>query len=380
MNEKLKELYYKDDIIIGSKQNFINIAKKSLNASTKEINEFLKNQEINQINKKPTKHSNLKITALPRSFQIDIMFYPIGQGFKNVLLIVDIPSRKAWAYVISTSSGENILVAYKKFISEVGQINSVEGDNQFSFKAFQEYNKENNIKIDTSIAKDEHISQGNKLGIIDRLVRTLKEMIDRYRISVSKQTSFSTILDKVIITYNSQPHRTIKTTPNEMYNDINKQIFNFEKDKEYNRNVLDKNNISIGAEARILETKDKLEKGNQKFSLDVYKLVGREGNRFMVENAEGEKLRRRLKPAELQVVKTVDSKIDRNIIKEQAAEKKQRQIINKLVRGSEMKKEEALKALESLKTPEEKIKRSNRTERDYAAMMLKKYRTPATKK
>ena len=379
MNEKLKELYYKDDIIIGSKQNFINIAKKSLNASTKEINEFLSKQEINQVNKKPTKHSNLKITALPRSFQIDIMFYPIGQGFKNVLLIVDIPSRKAWAYVISTSSGENILVAYKKFISEVGQINSVEGDNQFSFKAFQEYNKENNIKIDTSIAKDEHISQGNKLGIIDRLVRTLKEMIDRYRISVSKQTSFSTILDKVIITYNSQPHRTIKTTPNEMYNDINKQIFNFEKDKEYNRNVLDKNNISIGAEARILETKDKLEKGSQKFSLDVYKLVGREGNRFMVENAEGEKLRRRLKPAELQVVKTVDSKIDRNIIKEQAAEKKQRQVINKLIRGSEMKKEEALKALESLKTPEEKIKRSNRTERDYAAMMLKKYRTPATK-
>jgi hypothetical protein len=30
MNEKLKELYYQDDVIIGSKQNFINIAKKSL--------------------------------------------------------------------------------------------------------------------------------------------------------------------------------------------------------------------------------------------------------------------------------------------------------------------------------------------------------------
>jgi hypothetical protein len=27
MNDSLKELYYKDDIIIGSKQNFINIAK-----------------------------------------------------------------------------------------------------------------------------------------------------------------------------------------------------------------------------------------------------------------------------------------------------------------------------------------------------------------
>jgi hypothetical protein len=81
-------------------------------------------------------------------------------------------------------------------------------------------------------------------------------MIDRYRIAVSKQTSFSTILDKVIITCNSQPHRTIKTTPNEMYNDIDKQNFNFEKDKKYNRNELGKNNISIGAEARVLETKD----------------------------------------------------------------------------------------------------------------------------
>jgi hypothetical protein len=164
-------------------------------------------------------------------------------------------------------------------------------------------------------------------------------MIDRYRRAVSKQTSFSTILDKVIITYNSQPHRTLKTTPNE----IDKQNFNFEKDKQYNRNVLEKNNVSIGAEARMLETKDKLEKGNQKFSIDLYKLVGREGNRFMVQNAEDEKLRRRLKPAEFQVIKTVDSKIDRNIIKEQAAKKKQRQVINKLIRGAEMKKEEAKK-------------------------------------
>ena len=74
MNEKLKEFYYRDDIIIGSKQNFINTAKKTLNASTKEINAFLSSQEINQINKKPNKHTNLKITAPPRTFQIDIMF------------------------------------------------------------------------------------------------------------------------------------------------------------------------------------------------------------------------------------------------------------------------------------------------------------------
>ena len=80
-------MYYRDDIIIGSKQNFINIAKKTLNASTKEMI-FLSNQEIDQINKKPNKHTNLKITSPPRTFQIDIMLYPIGESFKNILLLI----------------------------------------------------------------------------------------------------------------------------------------------------------------------------------------------------------------------------------------------------------------------------------------------------
>ena len=375
MNENLKNLYYRDDVIIGSKQNFINLAKKSLNASTKDINEFLKNQEINQVNKKPTKHTNLKITASPKTFQIDIVYYPIGESFKNILLIVDIQSRKAWAQVLSKSTGENILTAYKNFISEEGPIIGIEGDNQFSFKAFLDYNNENNIRVDTSIAKDEHISaHGNKLGIIDRLVRTLKEMIDKYRTVISKQTSFPEIIDKVINTYNNQPHRTLKTSPNEMYNDVSKQLFNNSKDKEFNRNILNKNNIAIGAEARILESKGKLEKGNQKFSLDTYKLIDREGNRFIVENNDGEKLRRRLKPSEIQVIKQVDNKIDRNIIKEQAAEKKQRQVINKLIRGAEMKKEEALKAVESLKaTPEPRAARGKAV--DYAALAGKNFRT-----
>ncbi len=67
--------------------------------------------------------------------------------FKNVLLILDVQSRKAWACLLSSGTGDNILVACSKIKSEVGQINSVEKDNQFSFKAFQEYNNENNVKI-----------------------------------------------------------------------------------------------------------------------------------------------------------------------------------------------------------------------------------------
>ena len=95
-------------------------------------------------------------------------------------------------------------------------------------------------------------------------------------------------------------------------------------------------------------------------------LVEREGNRFIVQDAEGDKQRRKSKPSEIQAVKQVDNKIDRKMIKEQNTEKKQRQAINKLIRGSEMEKEEALKAVEALKkTSEQRIKRENKVERDY---------------
>ena len=44
----------------------------------------------------------------------------------------------------------------------------MEGDNEFSSAAIRKYCEDNDIRLDTSVAKEEHISNGNKLGIIDR--------------------------------------------------------------------------------------------------------------------------------------------------------------------------------------------------------------------
>ncbi len=65
----------------------------------------------------------------------------------------------------------------------------------------------------------------------------------------------------------------------------------------------------------------------------------------------------------------ISIEIDRNISKEQAAEKKQRQVINnlKLIRGAEKKKEEAKKTLEQLNNNEPTTKREKK-QIDYAAL------------
>ena len=40
MNENLKQLYYQDDVVIGSRQNFVKLAKQKLKASIKEISQL----------------------------------------------------------------------------------------------------------------------------------------------------------------------------------------------------------------------------------------------------------------------------------------------------------------------------------------------------
>ena len=52
----------------------------------------------------------------------------------------------------------------QKFKDEVGLIRVLEGDNEFSSAPIKKFCEDNDIRLDTSVAKEEHISNGNKLG------------------------------------------------------------------------------------------------------------------------------------------------------------------------------------------------------------------------
>ena len=45
------------------------------------------------------------------------------------------------------------------FKNEVEQINGLEGDNEFSKSNIKEFCEDNNIRLDTSVSKEEHISK-----------------------------------------------------------------------------------------------------------------------------------------------------------------------------------------------------------------------------
>ena len=98
------------------------------------------------------------------------------------------------------------------------------------------YCDDNDIRLDTSVAKEEHISNGNKLGIIDRLVRTLRELIERYfDITGHRTDNIKDVMKSIIETYNSSSHRTLnKKISNQVFEDNDDQMTRHLNDSVHN--------------------------------------------------------------------------------------------------------------------------------------------------
>lgn len=375
ISEDLHNLFYVDGAGSGTKAYFIKKAKdKYPNLKTKDIEAWLKDQEVTQVNKKPLKSLNLKITAQPRTFQIDIMYLKIGTSQKAFLLLVDIMSRKAFCYFISGDpNGTKILNMYNKFLEEVGKVNGIEGDDEFNTKAFREINEAKEIRLDTSVANDNHFAGGNKLGIIDRLVRTIKENVSKYRDTADDRGSFQGMMDKVIEMYNDSPHKSLKgKTPNESWSNVKEQKQRNSKQTMMNDIVFSKVDLNTGDNVRVLEGKKKFEKGNAKFSKDVFEVHDRVGYSYKVKDPDGEVKKRRFKPIELQPVGNVDNQINRARIKRDEKDDQKYKTTNKLIRNEEMTKAEAKKAIKKIESEALGPARSTRSQARTTRSQVKK--------
>ena len=371
MDKLLNKLYYDDKLGIAGKANFIKkVRSMHPDFKVKDITEWLNNQSINQVNSSITKQYNYKITANPKSFQVDILWWKRGDTLTPILLFVDILSRKLWAFVLSKNKdatrGENILECIEKVNKEVGGINSIIGDAEFGNKIITDYCHQHNIRLDASVAKTEHISNGDKLGIVDRICRTLRELINRYyEITGSKKDNLKDVVQSSVDTYNDNEHRTIKTTPNKAWGNNNLQIAHHLNDIIHNEQVYKTVPFKSGETVRILEEKDTFSKGKNKFSNDTYKVSDKIGYKIAVKNDDDNKLIRKFKPSELLKVNKVDNPTSKSYIQEEKEDKKKGKVVNSLVRNAKMKPDEAKQAVAAVNDPKQRRGASAPT--DYAS-------------
>jgi hypothetical protein len=161
-------------------------------------------------------------------------------------------------------------------------------------------------------------------------------------------------MKSIIDTYNNNSHRTLKNkTPNQVYKDNDDQTARHLNDTAHNQAIYKSVPFNDGEKVRILEQKEKFDKGKKKFCKEVYTINKKEGYKLLVNGTS-----RKLKPSELLKASTTANPIAEKYIQEKKEEKKKGKVINSLVRNAKMTPAEAKAAVAQLEQDEPKQKRA----------------------
>ena len=285
--EKLKDYYY--DTLEGGKLDKVwyKVQKEFPGEYTRaQVKRFLDEQasvqQTKQFRKRPSMFTSIRGKEPGNIYQIDLMFFGnvVGpQRWSGVLNVIDIYSRYAWSELIkqdpkpnnhkagtpwrmAKSGGkgqQSVLTAFKQIIerSKVPKFVQMDQGNEFTNNAFQSYLAEQNIT-----PKYSKPQTYMKNPIIERFNRTLR---DDFRDKLAQgKTMFETAqsLQKMIESYNTDLHRTIKAEPLEVWEGERKN------QQEYKNPTFD---FKEQEQVRILERQGEFAKsGKYKWSDEIY--------------------------------------------------------------------------------------------------------------
>ena len=304
--EDLKKLYKDSKFGYLSPDKFVLKAKaKFPDLTKKQIKEWVVQQETTQITKKSEFKGYYKTVAPPHSFQIDIFFmdnYKRYNKYGAFLMFIDILSRKMFIEPLKSRTLDNVLQGIEKVVRRIGKVNSIFSDNEFDKKDIKEFFKSKDIKFSSLVAKEEHISKGNRLGIVDTATRTIKRLIKRYMLE-ENTPKFIDVLDDLVENYNDTPHSGISNkTPDDVYADEKYQKEYYEKALSHNASLQKKIDLEIGDYVRKSITKTKFEKEKQTFSKEIYVIYDIDGYKYRLMDMNGHLVSGRFKYVELQKI------------------------------------------------------------------------------
>ena len=207
-------------------------------------------------------------SKVPNAFQMDTFINDKVKGGKNYLMFININTRKAYAYEMKGKGTDEVLKALNEFIKEVPNVVSILSDQDKAYLSPKvlTFMKAQNINYKTTQDNDH-----NKLGIINRFMRTVRDMRSR---------NMADIPD-VVKAYNNIPHVSLNNkSPNK---------FTEEDEQEYIRSQDQFNpyNFQPNERVRLVLDKNPLQKNRTNLSKVSYIIDSRVGNQFIIKAADG---------------------------------------------------------------------------------------------
>ena len=320
----LQEIYYDPENNISSLDTFYNTVRRLEREKLKlkpgedirkaakkqgeklttraELKQFMDNQAAYQRTKtfaKKKKFFNSIIAPRPGSnLQIDFMFlrnpYTLrekGKKIDQVLHVVDIHSRRAWAFPLPSREAKLHVPILRKLFDQINAhglakreealdnlsigkrkklkgrdrdfflqtVRSLNSDKEFLSDAFQDLLREYQINHYAS-----EVDDFAKNAIVERFNRTMRRIMLVDREKRDRKTFTTDDYERYIRNYNKQEHSTIRAAPIDVYEyrDTNKQKYKFVDDF-----------LSVGEKVRTLDKKALFEKGTYEYSDKIYTIT-----------------------------------------------------------------------------------------------------------
>jgi hypothetical protein len=260
-----------------------------------------------------------------------------NKGYSYIFAVVDVFSRKAYAYPMKQKALENTTAALKQFFNEkdvktykkgfsvmVSDSDSafLGGKDQGETRDFQKVLDDNDCIHDTV-----PIGDHNALAIVDRWARTLKTILTKVFLE-NGNTRWSDELDTIVDNYNNTPHDTLDDhTPNEALTDeavrIDVMHANMDKNKKNAQLQAKGSDIATGDHVRV-SIANFFKKGSEpRWSDEIYTVEGVKGMTITLSDDKAYKRDKLLKIPK-DTIKITDSShaVKPNVIKQATKERK----------------------------------------------------------
>ena len=210
---------------------------------------------------KKIKRNTTIVSGIDDTWQIDLCdlrsLKKENDNFSYILTVIDVFSKKAWAFKLKNKTGPVVLEAFKSLVEKrkPERVHSDEG-NEFLNRQFKSYLKNKGINLYVT-------NSDMKASIVERFNRTLKEKMWRY-FTFTGSMRYIDVLDKIVESYNNTYHRSIKSKPNKVNKSNRDKIFlNLYGFNSANpsESYLYKAKFKIGDYVRLSKDKNIFEKG-----------------------------------------------------------------------------------------------------------------------
>jgi transposase InsO family protein len=248
----LNDLYYtKKNLVARDKLH--KLAKEENPKITRKYVEYwLRQQKTYQLTKQKRARSTVQSlipTDVNKIHGMDLIIFENyaddNKGYKYILTIIDLFSKKAWAIPLKNKTADTLVKKYKKLLDgkHYTQPSSILSDNGTEFKNEKMAKLENDYSIRHLFAI---AGRPESNGVVERFNYTLKKMIYR-NFHVQKNKNWVDSLKQLVDNYNGQYHKSIKMPPDEAIKPEN-------KDKVYA--LLTKNRVRRNINEQVLEKGD----------------------------------------------------------------------------------------------------------------------------